>query len=209
MRRKSARLARVTMDATHRTALLAVLVAALGLACRADRAGQTVTPGEPTSEAKSTGGSAPAETRGDPEAGRLAGITAAHNRVREPLGLPPLVWSDELARYAQAWVDKLQRKGCPLQHRPRSGRDAQRHGENLFSMTGQTPTVEDVVGSWAAEVEQYDARSNRCKGVCGHYTQVVWRKSQRVGCAMATCGDTEIWSCNYDPPGNFVGERPY
>ena len=45
--------------------------------------------------------------------------------------------------------------------------------------------------------------------MCGHYTQVVWRKSLRVGCGMATCGATEVWVCNYDPAGNWDGERPY
>ena len=39
--------------------------------------------------------------RGDPESGRLAGITAAHNRVREGVGVGPLEWYPELARYAQ------------------------------------------------------------------------------------------------------------
>ena len=197
------------------TAPLALLVAVFTLACRAERPA-TVGPDEPerpstgpTSAPRPDDGPGPAETRGDPEQGRLAGITAAHNRVREPLGLPPLLWSEELAAYAQSWVDKLERKGCPLKHRPRTGPDAQRHGENIFSMTGQSASVNDVVDSWAAEVEQYDARTNRCKGVCGHYTQIVWRASQRVGCAMAACGDTEVWLCNYDPPGNFVGQRPY
>ena len=198
---------------THRTAPIALLVAVFILACRAEPA-STVTPDEPARAAEGPTSAPrpdrrPEPARGDPEQGRLAGITAAHNRVREPLGLPPLIWSDELAAYAQSWVDKLERKGCPLKHRPRTGPDAQRHGENIFSMTGQSATVNDVVDSWAAEVEQYDANTNRCKGVCGHYTQIVWRASQRVGCAMAACGDTEVWLCNYDPPGNFVGQRPY
>jgi hypothetical protein len=26
---------------------------------------------------------------------------------------------------------------------------------------------------------------------------------------MARCGNTEIWVCNYNPPGNWVGEKPY
>lgn len=200
---------------THRITFVIVLTV-LVLACRADAprhtttpAARTGSPAAPVGESQPAEPAEPAERRVDPEAGRLAGITAAHNRVRAPLGLPPLVWSDELARYAQAWVDKLARKGCTLQHRPRSGANAQRHGENIFSMTGQSPTVDDVVGMWAAEVENYDAKTDRCKGVCGHYTQIVWRATERVGCAMAACGDTEVWVCNYDPPGNFVGQRPY
>ena len=190
-------------------ALMVVLVAVLGLACHPGRTGGPADAGRRGGDRGSGQAEAGAAGRGDPEEGGLAGVTAAHNRVREPLGLPPLVWSEELARFAQTWADKLKRKGCRLQHRPGSGPDAQRYGENIFSMTGQTPSPGDVVGSWAAEVENYDAKKDRCRGVCGHYTQIVWRKSERVGCARATCGDTEIWVCNYDPPGNFVGQRPY
>jgi pathogenesis-related protein 1 len=151
---------------------------------------------------------APAKA-GDPEAGRLVGITAAHNRVREPLGIGPLVWAPELARFAQAWADKLERQGCGLQHRPHKGPDTQKYGENIYSASGSTPGVGEVVDTWVEERKDYNAKANRCKGVCGHYTQVVWRKSQRLGCGMAACGGTEVWVCNYDPPGNFLGERPY
>lgn len=139
----------------------------------------------------------------------MVGMTAAHDRVRAGLDIAPLEWSPELARFAQKWADKLKRGGCDLQHRPRSGPDAQRYGENIFSATGQVADPAMVVDTWAAEVEGYDAKKNRCKGVCGHYTQIVWRATTRVGCGMATCGDTEVWVCNYDPPGNYLGQRPY
>ncbi len=143
------------------------------------------------------------------ETGRLAGITAAHNRVRASLRIGHLTWSPELASFAQAWADTLARQKCRLKHRPATGADAQKYGEKIFSMTGDTPTADDVVASWAAEAQGYDARTGRCKGVCGHYTQVVWRDSQRLGCGMAACGDTEVWVCNYDPRGNYQGQRPY
>ena len=167
---------------------------------------------QPTARPSPARDSKPAEVSqpaGDPETGRFTGITAAHNRVRARLDIAPLAWSPELARFAQAWADKLARKGCRLQHRPPSGADKQRHGENIFSMSGDSPSADAVVDEWAAEVKNYDPKTHRCKGVCGHYTQVVWRKSLRVGCGMATCGDTEVWVCNYDPAGNWDGERPY
>jgi hypothetical protein len=48
---------------------------------------------------------------------------------------------------------------------------------------------------------------------CGHYTQVVWRNTERVGCGYSTCQaqgfNFEVWVCNYDPPGNFIGQAPY
>lgn len=143
------------------------------------------------------------------EPGRLAGITAAHNKTRAALGLPDLVWTPALARYAQAWADKLKARGCDLQHRPSRGADAQKYGENLYWSSGMRSTPDDVVGDWVAERKHYDIKTDRCRGVCGHYTQVVWRSSVRVGCGVATCGEAEVWVCNYDPPGNFLGQRPY
>jgi pathogenesis-related protein 1 len=66
-----------------------------------------------------------------------------------------------------------------------------------------------VVNAWAAESRNYDYRSNCCRGVCGHYTQIVWAGTQEVGCAVARGGRREVWVCNYDPPGNWAGKRPY
>ncbi|CAN0891236.1 Pathogenesis-related protein 1 [Linum grandiflorum] len=39
---------------------------------------------------------------------------------------------------------------------------------------------------------------------------MIWKQSTRIGCAKVVCrsGDTFV-SCNYDPPGNFVGEKPF
>ena len=74
-----------------------------------------------------------------------------------------------------------------------------------------------VVAMWASEAKSYDYATNGCSGVCGHYTQVVWRSTTSVGCAIQRCatgspfgGSTWFFAvCNYVPPGNFVGERPY
>ncbi|MCB9705463.1 MAG: SCP-like extracellular [Myxococcales bacterium] len=166
------------------------------------------TPDEPEAAANPTAPTQAPAPASDGE-GRLAGITEAHNKIRAELGIAPLTWSPELAAYAQSWADKLAAGGCGLRHRPESGADRQRYGENIFGVGGYDPSADEVVASWAEEVANYDAKKNRCRGVCGHYTQIVWRKSQRLGCAMASCGDSEIWVCNYDPAGNYVGERPY
>ena len=45
--------------------------------------------------------------------------------------------------------------------------------------------------------------------MCGHYTQIVWETTQKVGCAKIQCDGFDLWVCNYDPPGNWVGEKPY
>jgi len=66
-----------------------------------------------------------------------------------------------------------------------------------------------VVKLWADEARSFDVRTNSCTGVCGHYTQIVWRATRDVGCAEATDRYRQVWVCEYDPPGNVVGYRPY
>lgn len=66
-----------------------------------------------------------------------------------------------------------------------------------------------MVRDWIAEMPAYDHNTNRCNGVCGHYTQVVWRTTRAVGCGVGFDGDRQIWVCEYAPPGNIAGARPY
>ncbi|HTW72142.1 MAG TPA: CAP domain-containing protein, partial [Acetobacteraceae bacterium] len=78
-----------------------------------------------------------------------------------------------------------------------------------YEITGGTASPDQVVGAWADEARDYDIRTNRCTSVCGHYTQIVWRATRWVGCGVAAAAGQEIWVCEYDPPGNVIGYRPY
>ncbi len=130
-------------------------------------------------------------------------MLAAHNAVRARLQLPPLRWSNDIAAYAQQWANYLEAHH-EFQHRKQST-----YGENLFMISGATTTPALVVKDWASEAKDYDYRSNSCRGVCGHYTQIIWRDTAEVGCAVSSASKRETWVCNYGPPGNIVGERPY
>jgi uncharacterized protein YkwD len=127
----------------------------------------------------------------------------AHNVIRARVDVPPLVWSDQLSQVAQDWANHLIASGR-FGHRPNN-----RYGENLYSISGGAVSPAQVVGYWAEEARGYDIRSNSCTGVCGHYTQIVWGETRTVGCAVVTNRRREVWVCNYDPPGNIVGYRPY
>ena len=150
---------------------------------------------------------------GSAEPAAQMGMTAAHNAARAAVtpatspAIPPLVWSSALAATAQAWADR-----CTFQH------SAGKYGENLYASAGQDVSPAAVVDSWVGEAKDYDYAANECSGVCGHYTQVVWRDSAQLGCAVTSCTknspfsgfpEWQIWVCNYDPPGNFNGKRPY
>ena len=130
-------------------------------------------------------------------------LLAAHNRWREEVGLPALRWSEDLAEYAQDWAEELAARNT-LRHRFNSP-----YGENLAFFWGRRATPMHVVDLWGREVEDYDYERNTCRDVCGHYTQIVWKDTEEVGCGVARTGNREFWVCNYNPPGNYIGERPY
>ena len=130
----------------------------------------------------------------------------AHNAARSQVGVPPLTWDNDVAAFAQNYAN--QRKGdCQLIHSGGGGR----YGENIAWGSGDL-SGSDAVKMWVDEKADYDYNSNTCAAgkQCGHYTQVVWRNSLRVGCAKVSCdnGGTFI-GCNYDPAGNYIGEKPY
>ena len=130
-------------------------------------------------------------------------MLAVHNAVRARVGMAPLAWSRRLEVRSRDWANTLlaRRK---FVHRPNST-----YGENLFEITGASASSAQVVKVWAEEIRNYDYDLNRCRGVCGHYTQIVWGNTKEVGCAVARGGGREVWVCDYDPPGNWVGKRPY
>ncbi|MBJ6764716.1 hypothetical protein JGU66_28440 [Myxococcaceae bacterium JPH2] len=145
-------------------------------------------------------------------------MVAAHNQARARArptpkpALPALTWSEDAARKAESWA-----KECRFEHNPNRGE----FGENLAAATPNTWTTPQVVKSWADESADFDLARNTCtRGkVCGHYTQVVWRNTKAVGCATRLCTKNspfgkdaptwQLWVCDYAPPGNWVGERPY
>ncbi|KAJ0028689.1 hypothetical protein Pint_35521 [Pistacia integerrima] len=128
----------------------------------------------------------------------------AHNKIREHMGEPPLNWDEELAKCAQNWANALS-GDCNMIH------SYGPYGENLFwgGYDHWTPT--EVVQSWASESQYFDDKGNTCSEgqMCGHYTQVIWRKTCRIGCARQKCNNGGlIVVCNYDPPGNYEHENP-
>lgn len=145
----------------------------------------------------------------------------AHNAWRTELGVERLRWADDLAAGAQQWADHLAAdKGCEMEHSASESR--QKAGENLYWASPvrwtsgrvelQAVTAQKVLKSWGSERDDYDAVNNTCAPgkQCGHYTQVMWRKTRDVGCAMQQCNDkSQVWVCRYRPAGNWIGQRPY
>lgn len=147
-------------------------------------------------------------------------IVAAHNTWRAKVGVGALSYSHELAAAAQKWANELkQNNQCQMRHSKSDGS----YGENIFwasalqwsdgSREVMQVSAAKPVDSWGSESADYNYSANTCKPgkVCGHYTQLVWKKTGKVGCAIAVCDDSkdQVWVCQYQPAGNWVGQKPY
>jgi hypothetical protein len=138
-------------------------------------------------------------------------VLAAHNRERAQLSVPPLAWDEELAKGAAHWARHLSRTGR-FEHSPDSP-GAEPQGENIWGGTPKRYVPENMVGLWIAEKKHYkpgvfpaNSRSGRVEDV-SHYTQLIWRRTNRVGCAISGEGAEEVLVCRYSTAGNVIGQR--
>lgn len=154
----------------------------------------------------------------DTEPADYAGLLAGHNALRQPIGVPPLGWSDANARSAQAWADQLASEGCPLRYSTDMAR-RETTGENLLQAWSNGPydgwkrSPAAVVERWSSEGLYYDHATQRCNAPqgrqCGQYLQMIWETTTAVGCGRARCESREVWVCHYTPRGNQEGLKPY
>jgi len=153
-------------------------------------------------------------------------FVTAHNQARSgPLNptpmpaLPPVSWDAVLADSAYGYLVKCIATSSPpalVDHNADRSSDYQALGgsgyvgENIFGSTGAA-TPAGAVGSWMAEASQYDYNVSPI-GTAGHYTQVVWRASVNIGCAIVDCPNVTFHQtvlCDYAPGGNIQGQKPY
>lgn len=138
-----------------------------------------------------------------------------HNLYRAQVSPPAsdmlqMRWDDDLAAFAKAYAQK-----CVWGHNKERGR----RGENLFAITDEGMDVPLAVENWFEEREHYNLSTATCDPgqMCGHYTQVVWSKTERIGCGSHFCeslqgveeANIHLLVCNYEPPGNVKGRKPY
>ena len=137
-------------------------------------------------------------------------VLAVHNRARASQGIPPLRWDPALAAGAERWAEDLARRGA-FEH-AQSGGD---FGENLWAGTPGAFTPEHMVGRWVDEKHLFRAGlfpNNSATGnwlQVGHYTQLMWRATTAVGCALVKGARSDVLVCRYSPAGNVYGESPF
>lgn len=152
-------------------------------------------------------------------------FVTAHNNARSgPLNptpnppLPPVTWDCILADAAYNYLSKCPGGNVSLApHNANRSTDYQALGgsgyvgENIYASTGSSVAPQDAVNSWMSEASAYNYNTNNITAA-GHYTQVVWRASVRIGCAIVNCSNYTYHNtilCDYAPGGNITNQKPY
>jgi pathogenesis-related protein 1 len=145
-----------------------------------------------------------------------SGTVVALNPPPSP-ALPLVSWDPILADSAYNYLTKCQSAaGSLVDHNANRSSDyvalggSGYVGENIYAMQGAAATPTAAVALWMGEASSYDYATN--SGNAGHYTQVVWRSSVRIGCAIVTCPALKYSNsilCDYSPGGNISGQKPY
>ena len=137
-----------------------------------------------------------------------ARILAAHNAERSRVGRVPLAWDQQLGTGAATYAMQMALTGR-FQHSDRKARRG--IGENLWMGTRGAFTIESMVGAWASERRMFVpgvfpavTRTGNWADVA-HYTQIVWPKTERIGCALASNAKVDYLVCRYSPAGNVDG----
>jgi len=136
-------------------------------------------------------------------------LLVVHNQARAEVGAPPLMWDEELAASAASYGPKLAAVGH-LVHSSRTERPGQ--SENLAMDLDWRGTPESLAGMWVDEKTLFVpgtfpevTRSGRWEDV-GHYTQMIWASTTKVGCALHDERGWRYLICRYSPKGNADGK---
>merc|ERR1712110_270231 len=142
-----------------------------------------------------------------------ADMLKQHNDYRATHNADPLSIDDDLMDKAQAWADELARDN-KFEHTTVKNLNGECLGENIFMSSGGEASAADATRSWYCEVDDYYDTINKWptnpnSPAIGHFTQVVWKDSQRVGFGIATGSDgmTRVVA-NYQPCGNMNFNSP-
>ena len=137
-------------------------------------------------------------------------IVSYHNVLREKHGVPPLTTDPKLEKYAEETViDSLY---IGTFKRGESYRDGEYLGQNLYLGIGNPYTGRYLTNYWYSENAYYNYYSGSSKNgdIVNHFTQMIWKTTQKIGCAYTvgrwkTYDECYYICCYYSPGGNLPG----
>uniref|UniRef100_A0A0N5A344 SCP domain-containing protein n=1 Tax=Parastrongyloides trichosuri TaxID=131310 RepID=A0A0N5A344_PARTI len=121
------------------------------------------------------------------------------NYYRRRHHVGPVSWNTTIADKAQAYANHLAKVDNGLVH------DSDHtYGENLLYCMKQS--LKRTVKWWYEEIEDYNFKTHTSNGVTGHFTQLIWKETNEMGCGVSHGKEVSYVVCKYYPPGNMYGE---
>ena len=158
-----------------------------------------------------TGGNAIASTGSNLTPQAAQDLVNFHNRVRNDVGVGPVTWDATIAKFAQDYANKLATTIKQLQHNPNRVLNGVTLGENLSWGSAGSWTVLQLADQWESQEKNLWTPGSVIpsgSNPAGHYTQIIWRNSTKIGAGIATGPSGTYLVCNYSPAGNFIGQKP-
>jgi uncharacterized protein YkwD len=140
----------------------------------------------------------------------LAETLQLHNYHRARHCAPPLTISQRLNQIAQSYAEHLAATSTFEHSGNKLGNEAL--GENLYMQWISDGRVKAsgraAVKSWYDEVALHDFDRPTFSKETGHFTQMVWKSTRKMGVGVAFSPDgREVYIVtNYYPAGNIVGD---
>ncbi len=138
----------------------------------------------------------------------------AHNAERASFGHAPLVWDDALAADAARYAAEMAQTG--VYHHSKKASRAIPSGENLWMGPRHLYSYQVMAQAFLDEKKMFiptaklpDFSTTGYWQEVAHYTQMIWRGTQKVGCAVGDGRDYEYLVCRYFPAGNAYGKGPF
>ncbi|EGT59294.1 CBN-VAP-1 protein [Caenorhabditis brenneri] len=126
--------------------------------------------------------------------------------------MPKLKYDCTIEANARTWA-----QGCLYQHSTSAQRPGL--GENLYQISinnmPKIQTAEDSSYAWWSELKDFGVGSDNiltsavwARGV-GHYTQMAWEGTTKIGCFVQNCPSFTYSVCQYGPAGNYMDQLIY
>lgn len=138
----------------------------------------------------------------------------AHNAERSSFGHAPLAWDDALAADAARYAAEMAQTG--VYHHSKKASRAIPSGENLWMGPRRLYSYQVMAQAFLDERKMFiptaklpDFSTTGYWQEVAHYTQMIWRGTQKVGCAIGDGRDYEYLVCRYFPAGNAYGKGPF
>ena len=116
--------------------------------------------------------------------------------------IPPVMWDNKIQSSAQFWANKLAQTNLFIH-------SSNNYGENL-ALIGNKPiddktfSVLSAIQAWYNEINIYNYSNPKFNMNTGHFTQLIWKSSTKIGVGVAqNFKGNIIVVMQFSPSGNY------